>query len=134
MEVEGGCNGSEDALEPTFGSLLRRHRAAANMTQERLAERSGISVQAISALECGDRSSPRPSTIEYLAEALRLDSEQKQAFVAAGRWKPASDVRPGHRSGALPDSSSPTDGEALLASMPTDVPPPRAALRPGTRM
>src|SRR5215472_13452190 len=35
---------------PTFASLLRRFRDAANLTQEELAELSGMSVQAISAL------------------------------------------------------------------------------------
>jgi hypothetical protein len=33
---------------PTFGELLRRYRLAASISQERLAERAGLSVQALS--------------------------------------------------------------------------------------
>jgi tetratricopeptide (TPR) repeat protein/transcriptional regulator with XRE-family HTH domain len=69
----------------TFGALLRDYRSAANITQEELAERSGISVQAIGALERGVRRAPRPSTIEFLAGALKLDSSQHAALVAAAR-------------------------------------------------
>jgi transcriptional regulator with XRE-family HTH domain len=43
-----------------FGALLRRHRAAANLSQEDLAERSGLSVQAIGAIfESQDGGRPR---------------------------------------------------------------------------
>ena len=73
----------------SFGTLLREHRAAANLTQEELAERSGISVQAIGALERGDRRSPRPSTVEFLAQALKLDASRREAFVSAARGQPA---------------------------------------------
>src|ERR1051326_4200343 len=69
----------------TFGTLLRDYRMTANLTQEELAERSGMSVRAISALECGDRRSPRPSTVEFLAEALRLADSRREEFFAAAR-------------------------------------------------
>jgi transcriptional regulator with XRE-family HTH domain len=75
-----------------FGTLLRDYRAAANLTQEELAERSGMSVQAIGALERGDRRSPRPSTVEYLAEALKLDASRREALVAAARGRPVPTV------------------------------------------
>lgn len=39
---------------PTFGSKLRQLREAQNLTQEQLAERSGLTPHAISALERGD--------------------------------------------------------------------------------
>src|SRR5262249_45295605 len=42
----------------SFGEELRRLRIDAGLTQEPLAERSGISVKAISALENGDRTAP----------------------------------------------------------------------------
>jgi transcriptional regulator with XRE-family HTH domain len=38
---------------PTFGALLRRARRAARLSQQALAERAGLSVDAISALERG---------------------------------------------------------------------------------
>ena len=69
----------------TFGALLRFHRQGTNLTQEELAERSSLSVEAIGALERGDRRSPRPSTIESLATALNLDVRQRETFIAAAR-------------------------------------------------
>ncbi len=55
-----------------FGELLRRCRVAAALSQEALAERTGLSVDAIRALERGRRSSPRPDTLARLAAALDL--------------------------------------------------------------
>jgi tetratricopeptide (TPR) repeat protein len=82
----------------------------------------------------GVRRPPRPSTVEYLAGALSLDSEQKQAFVAAAHWKPASESRRDQASEPGPDATGPTDAEALLASLPTDALPDRAPLPVGSRM
>src|SRR5215831_8932338 len=78
--------GRNEIARTPFGALLRELRGAANITQEALAQRSGLSVQAIAALERGRRS-PRPSTVEWLAEALRLDTRQKEAFIAAARGR-----------------------------------------------
>jgi tetratricopeptide (TPR) repeat protein/transcriptional regulator with XRE-family HTH domain len=69
----------------SFGRLLRSHRGALGLTQEELAERSGVSVKAISMLERGVRTAPRASTVEFLAAALRLDSSEHRAFTAAGQ-------------------------------------------------
>ena len=41
-----------------FGDLLRQHRSAAGLTQEELAERAGLSPDAISLLERGERRRP----------------------------------------------------------------------------
>lgn len=76
-----------------FADLLRHHRAAANMTQEVLAERSGMSVEAISALERGVRRVPRPSTVELLVRALDLDPLRREALVAAARAPAERDSR-----------------------------------------
>ena len=59
----------------TFGELLRRCRVAAALSQEALAERTGLSIDAIRALERGRRSSPRPDTVARLAAALDLFPE-----------------------------------------------------------
>ena len=40
---------------PTFGDLLRKHRLAAGLTQEELAERAGLSVHGVQKLEQGLR-------------------------------------------------------------------------------
>lgn len=72
-----------------FGDVLRDFRLAANLTQEALAERSGLSVHAIGLLERGQRRAPRPSTVELLAGALGLEEAQRKALVAAARGRPA---------------------------------------------
>ena len=53
-----------------FGDRLRRDRVAAGLTQEELAERSGLSVRAISDLERGRVRRPRYGTAQRLAGAL----------------------------------------------------------------
>src|ERR1041385_4405437 len=108
----------------TFGGVLRAYRAAANLTQEELAERSDVSAQAISALERGVRRAPRPSTVESLATALRLGPAQRRALVEAAR---------GLTESGEPAASSP-EPQALLASIPTDVLVDRGPLPAGSRM
>src|SRR5207245_2667638 len=60
-------------------------------SQERLAEQAGLSTDAISALERGNRSAPRLETAGLLADALGLAGEQGRAFLAAAR--PAAAAR-----------------------------------------
>ncbi|HEV2456819.1 MAG TPA: tetratricopeptide repeat protein [Ktedonobacterales bacterium] len=68
-----------------FGALLRRHRAAAGLTQEELAERAGLSARAVSDLERGRKRMPRKDTVALLATALSLSPRQREAFAAAAR-------------------------------------------------
>ena len=69
----------------SFGNLLRRYRGGRDLTQEELAGRSGLSVEAIGALERGTRRTPRARTVQFLADALRLSASERAAFeVAAG--------------------------------------------------
>ena len=63
----------------TFAALLRRYREAAELTQEELAERAGISSKAIGALERGARRRPYPQTIRQLADALHLSGRTDEA-------------------------------------------------------
>lgn len=77
MEVEERGSSSD------FGSLLRRHRLAAGLSQEALAERARMSSDGISALERGHRRTPQRETLTLLAGALTLDDEQLAAFEAA---------------------------------------------------
>ncbi len=70
---------------PTFGSLLKRHREAAALSQEALAERSGLSIRGISDLERGARRVPRLDTVRMLADALALDDADRAALLAAAR-------------------------------------------------
>src|SRR5687768_10349208 len=67
-----------------FGERLRRLRVAAGLSQEALAERAGLSAQAIGALETGKRRRPYPHTVAALADALGL-SERERATLAEAR-------------------------------------------------
>jgi transcriptional regulator with XRE-family HTH domain len=62
-----GCN--------LVGALLRHHRVAAGLTQEGLAELSGLSVRAISNIERARTASPYPTSMRLLADALKLPSQ-----------------------------------------------------------
>jgi non-specific serine/threonine protein kinase len=63
--------------------LLRRYRLAAGLTQEDLAERAGLSVQGLSALESGKRQAPYRHTVTMLARALGLTASEAEALEAA---------------------------------------------------
>jgi predicted ATPase/DNA-binding CsgD family transcriptional regulator/DNA-binding XRE family transcriptional regulator len=63
---------------PCFGNLVREARLTAGLTQEELAERSGLSVRGISDLERGLVRSPRRDTLALLAEALALSDAERQ--------------------------------------------------------
>jgi predicted ATPase/DNA-binding XRE family transcriptional regulator len=58
-------------------------RQATGLAQEELAERAGLSPNAISALERGERRHPYPNTIQALAAALGLTEEQRATLRAA---------------------------------------------------
>lgn len=83
---------------PDFGAVLRRHRVAAGLTQEGLAERAGLSPRGVQDLERGVNRAPRRDTLELLADALGLDPAGRAAFAAAAgtprRTAPASPPDP----------------------------------------
>jgi transcriptional regulator with XRE-family HTH domain len=54
-----------------LGRKLRRARELAGLTQEEVAERSGVHATEVSRIEAGKRD-PRISTMERLAEALEV--------------------------------------------------------------
>src|SRR5215469_14590121 len=74
---------------PSFGSLLKQHRRRAGLTQEELAERAGVSVDAISALERGVHRTPHKDTLDLLADALHLPLEVRAQLAAAARGRSA---------------------------------------------
>ena len=70
--------------EPTsFAELLRQHRAEAGLTQEALADRSGLGLRSIQGLELGE-TRPRRETVRRLVEALRLAPEDAATLVQVG--------------------------------------------------
>jgi predicted ATPase/transcriptional regulator with XRE-family HTH domain/Tfp pilus assembly protein PilF len=71
------------ASHATFGELLRHFRLAAGLSQEELAERAGLSVQGLSALENGRRQTPYRHTVMLLANAMNLPAADAAALEAA---------------------------------------------------
>src|SRR5215470_13162744 len=70
---------------PTIGTLLKRYRRAAGLTQEALAERALISADTISTLERGANLRPRQDTLDRLADALALSPAQRAHLQATAR-------------------------------------------------
>jgi predicted ATPase/DNA-binding XRE family transcriptional regulator len=71
-----------------FGSILRRLRHSAGLSQEELAEQSGVSARAVSDMERGLRRQPRPETLRLLADALALSDDSRALFYAAAHLEP----------------------------------------------
>jgi predicted ATPase/DNA-binding XRE family transcriptional regulator len=70
-------------VEGTFGDLLRRHRVAAGLSQEALAERAGLSRRGLSDLERGARRAPYGGTVLHLADALALSQDERKRLMQA---------------------------------------------------
>jgi tetratricopeptide (TPR) repeat protein/transcriptional regulator with XRE-family HTH domain len=66
-----------------LGGLLRSLRQRAMLTQEELAERSGVSVSTIAGLESGRTRAPRRGSVRLLAAALGLTGEQLRELAVA---------------------------------------------------
>jgi transcriptional regulator with XRE-family HTH domain len=71
------------AEKTTFAELLRCHRLTEELTQEALAERAGLSVNAIQKLETGG-AHPQRETLRRLVLALHLASDELAVFESAG--------------------------------------------------
>ncbi|HZB97282.1 MAG TPA: helix-turn-helix domain-containing protein, partial [Candidatus Sulfotelmatobacter sp.] len=71
--------------EPAFGALLRSHRRNKGWTQQALAERAGLSADAISALERGTRRTPWPDTVDRLVDALELSEAERDELCGSMR-------------------------------------------------
>ncbi|GAA0299272.1 hypothetical protein GCM10010302_42270 [Streptomyces polychromogenes] len=66
-----------------LGSLLRELREGANLTQEQVAERSGVSERTIRRLESGSSTNHRMGTVNLLADALSLSEGDRLRLAAA---------------------------------------------------
>jgi transcriptional regulator with XRE-family HTH domain len=108
------------AAEPSaFGERLRRFRHRAGLSQEQLAERAGLAVSAVGALEQGLRRRPYPHTVAVLARALGLSPEEHAALMAAARASRgaravATEAAPIER----PPSNLPAPRTALIGRAP----------------
>jgi non-specific serine/threonine protein kinase len=99
-----------------FGAVLRRHRVAAGLTQEALAERAGLSRRGVQHLEAGD-ARPYPTTLDALAAALALAPEDRARLRAAARAGAAPLVGPADgRRGRRPPPAGPSNLPLQLTS------------------
>jgi predicted ATPase/transcriptional regulator with XRE-family HTH domain len=90
---------------PSFAYLLKRHRLAAGLTHERLAERATLSARSISDLERGVSQHPRRETVDLLSRALQLSPSNRAAFEEAARSAslgPIDGPEPAHGPGRIP--------------------------------
>ncbi len=98
----------------TFGTLLRRLRIAAGLSQEALAERARISAKAIGSLELGARRAPYRETVEQLLTALGATPEDRAKLTGladeARSRKPRVKLAPE----ALPSQTLPSPPTRLI--------------------
>ena len=82
-------------MERRIGAVIREARRRAGLSQEALAEQTGLSVKSLSSLETG-RTRPSVATLERLAKALNLSPAPavrvspmmlRQPRPPARRWK-----------------------------------------------
>jgi predicted ATPase/transcriptional regulator with XRE-family HTH domain len=81
----------------SFGSLLRRFRINAGLSQDVLAEQAGISSDGIDAIERGELPPPGAETLAALAAALELNDERSSALAAAAEAHGARSCGAGER-------------------------------------
>jgi transcriptional regulator with XRE-family HTH domain len=81
-----------------FGEVVRAHRRRLGLTQEELADRSGLSVRSIGKIESSRIVAPRPPTVRLLADAFGLTGADRDRFcqsVTDGTTaEPASGIMP----------------------------------------
>ncbi len=85
-----------------FAEKLRQFRRKAGLTQEQLAELAGLTPNAISAIERGERRNPYPSTVAVLADALNLSPAERQDLYASRPPRGAAATRLGRGATAAP--------------------------------
>jgi tetratricopeptide (TPR) repeat protein/transcriptional regulator with XRE-family HTH domain len=100
----------EDGGSP--GRWLRRRREGAGLTQEELANRSGLSVRTVSGLERGSIRTPHPRTIRLLGETLGLPATACDELIAA--------YRAGSRGGPVAEPAPPTSTAGFI--VPRELP------------
>lgn len=75
----------EQSESSALGVLLRRHRVAADLTQEELGERARVSARTVSDIERGIARRPQTHTALQLADALGLVGDDRGEFLDAAR-------------------------------------------------
>ena len=103
-----------------FGILLRACRQTAGLSQEELAERSGLSLRSISNLERGRTRWPYRETLHRLADALELHDAARAVFIGAACRRLAAITGVLSASPAR-DQSRPAD-DPLVPPLPVPAP------------
>jgi transcriptional regulator with XRE-family HTH domain len=67
-----------------YDPMLKHFRLRAGLTQEALADRSGVSTSTIRRLETGTRSNPRRASLLQLADALELAPHEREQLAGLG--------------------------------------------------
>ena len=93
-----------------FADLLRQYRDVAGLTQEELAERTGLTATAISLLERGARQRPHAYTVRKLSAALALTGQDLARFESAARSSCADMAKTPSRRATLPAPPTPLIG------------------------
>jgi len=86
----------------TFAAHVRRLRLRAGLSQEALAEKAGVSVATIGAIEEGQRRRPHPHTLRALADSLGLSETERTEL-----FRPSVSVSPRPSSPAAPSLTTP---------------------------
>ena len=114
---DGGAAGARSRA-PAFGALLRRYRLAADLSQEALAERAGLSLRGVSDLERGARRVPQRATVRLLAGALGLRPEAAAALEGAVVRR----LGPGQAAAGSPPAQGPASAGGAAPSVPQNLP------------
>ena len=121
---------AEDGQE--FGDRLAGWRQLAGLSQQELAERSGLSARTVGNLERGRVHWPHPDTVRRLADALGLHGQARDEFVV-GAGRLLGGGASGSIGTAAPDRDPPASGWLSSLEPGSGVPVPRQ-LPPGVRV
>ena len=96
-----------------FAGVLRELRTRARLTQEELADASGVSLRAVNDLERGVAVTPQKETVRLLAGALHLVGPERVQFETVARGRPLTVVSQAAAAAAMrslpPAATSVTD-------------------------
>jgi tetratricopeptide (TPR) repeat protein/transcriptional regulator with XRE-family HTH domain len=101
-----------------FGAQVRAHRQRLGLSQEDLADRTGVSVRGIRNLEAGRTGRPRPDTVRLIADAFELAGAERDRFCQSaieGTDQPQAGETPNDA------DAGPARGRPVPAQLPADV-------------